>query len=248
MRINTTSVGQAYAKQSELGIKVNKTFMVPIEHIYLDVEQNVRDLDQDHIQALASSFEQGSPIKALIVQTTQNGFVVVDGQHTYEAAKLAGAIRLECKEFVGSEAEKIAYMIASSQGKPLDSIQRASAYRRMLNLGMTRDEISKSVGRSRADIDNHLLLLEGGDAVIQAVKSGEVSATDARHEIKRSGNAAGENIAKEVERAKREGGKARMKKFTSKHHTKVMEILCCIELGDMDDELAELVKLYIESK
>lgn len=246
MEIKSTSIGQAYKKQPELGLKVNKTFMVPVEHIYLDTEQNVRDLDHEHIQSLAQSFEQGSPIKALIVQTTQRGFLVVDGQHTFEAAKMAGAIRLECKEFTGSEAEKVAFMFSSSQGKPLDPIQRASAYKRMINFGMTKDEIAKAVGRSRADIDNHLVLLEGGEEVIQAVKNKEISATDARHEIKKSGQSAGENIQKEIARAKKEGGKARMQKFTKKHYQQAMEIICGMDESQLPSELLELIKLYRE--
>lgn len=106
MTIQATSIGQVYKKQPEIGLKVNKAFMVPIEHIYLDTEQNVRDLDMDHIKSLSCSFENGAPIKALVVQTTKSGFMVIDGQHTYEAAKIAGAKRLECKEFTGNEAEK----------------------------------------------------------------------------------------------------------------------------------------------
>lgn len=248
MTINAASIGQAYKKQPELGLKVNKAFMVPVEHIYLDVEQNVRDLDWEHINSLAASFDQRSPIKALIVQTTKDGFMVVDGQHTFEAAKIAGALRLECKEFAGTEAEKIAFMVASSQGKPLDPIQRAKAYRRMTSLGMTKDEISKSVGRSRADIDNHLILLDGGDAVIDAIKNGEISATDARHEIKKSGNNAGENIKKEIQKAKETGVKAKMKKFTKKNYDEAMEIICGMDKSGISERLHELVELYMQDK
>lgn len=139
--------------------------------------------------------------------------------------------------------KKIAFMVSSSQGKPLDAIQRAKAYRRMVNLGMTKEEISKSVGRSRADIDNHLIILEGGSFVIDAVKNGDISATDARHEIKRSGNGAGEIIKNEIDSAKAAGVRARVRRFTKKHLAEVMSILN--EIGDHDnDRLSELIELY----
>lgn len=246
MEITATSVGQAYKKQPELGLKVNKAFMVPVDHIYLDTDQNVRDLDWDHINSLAASFEQGSPIKALVVQTTEKGFLVVDGQHTFEAAKIAGASRLECKEFSGSEAEKIAFMVASSQGKPLDPIQRANAYRRMTNLGMTKDEIAKSVGRSRADIDNHLVILDGGEDVISAVKNKDISASDARAAIKKHGNGAGVAIKEEIETAKSENRKAKIKKFTKKHFVMAMEEVCKLDDESLGEDLVKLKKLYLE--
>lgn len=52
----------------------------------------------------------------LDVQVTEKGVKVIDGHHRYygaiEATK-AGAdiIRLECKDFVGNEADRIAFMV-----------------------------------------------------------------------------------------------------------------------------------------
>jgi hypothetical protein len=65
---------------------------------------------------------------------------VIDGHHRYygaiEAMK-AGAqiIRLECKDFVGNEADRIAFMVTRNQGKPLTALERAAAYQRLRNQG-----------------------------------------------------------------------------------------------------------------
>lgn len=71
--------------------------------------------------------------------------------------------RLECKDFSGSEADRIAFMVTSSQGKALSPLERAAAYQRLLNQGWTPAEIAKKVKRSPADVDQHLQLLECGD-------------------------------------------------------------------------------------
>jgi hypothetical protein len=60
---------------------------------------------------------------------------VIDGHHRYygaiEATKSgAQIIRLECKDFVGNEADRIAFMVTRNQGRPLTALERAAAYQR----------------------------------------------------------------------------------------------------------------------
>lgn len=242
--IKATSVGQAYKNQgSDLDIKVNKTFMVPVEHLIIEDGFNVRDLDQDHISAMAQAYQDGKMMPALVIRTTQSGFKVIDGHHRLSAAKIAGVQRLECKEFAGSEAEQIAFMISSSQGRNLKPIERAHAYRRLIGFGMTKDEIAKSVMRSRADVDNHLLLLEAGDDVIDAIKSGEVAATEVQREMRKSGSDAKDKIMTEVNKARKSGVKAKLRKFTKKHQDRAMEIISGMD--NLPDELRQIVELWI---
>lgn len=248
-KIKSTTVGQAYAKQGkELGIAVNKTFMVPIEHIFAESGFNVRDLDQEHIQSIADAYESGKMLPAIVVDTTSTGFKIIDGHHRFEAAKIAGVSRLECKQFVGSESEKIAFMVSSSQGRNLKPVERAMAYSRMTNLGMTKDEICKAVCRSPSDYDNHMLLLTAGDDVVEAVKSGEVKASSVVSEIRKHGQDATPRIMDAVKKSRDQGKKVVINKFTSKHYKEVMEILCGLgnSATDLDGRLAELISLYAE--
>lgn len=247
MEIKATSVGQAYKHQKdELGITLNKTFMVPVDHILIESGFNVRDLDQEHIDAMAQSYTEGRMMPAIVVRTTKDGFKVIDGHHRLSAAKIAGVHRLECKEFAGTEAEQVAFMVSSSQGRNLKPIERSHAYRRMLGLGMTKDEISKAVSRSRADVDNHLLMLEAGDDVIQAIKLGEVAATEVQREMRKSGADAQDKIMVAVKKARDTGGKAKLRSFTKKHQERVMEILSGMD--ELSHELQELVDLYLADK
>lgn len=243
--INATSVGQAYKTQgTDLDIKVNKTFMVPVEHLRIEDGFNVREIDQEHVAALAESYKEGRMMPALVIKTTRDGFKIIDGHHRLSAAKIAGVQRLECKEFTGTEAEQLAYMISSSQGRNLKPIQRARGYRRMLGLGMTKDEIAKSVSRSRADVDNHLLMLEAGDDVIQAINDGEVAATEVQKVMRKSGGEAQEKIMTAVKKARVEGGKAKLRAFTKKHHDQVMEILSGMDATVIGAELTALIELW----
>ncbi|MGL5219613.1 MAG: ParB/RepB/Spo0J family partition protein [Plesiomonas shigelloides] len=244
VEIKATSIGQAYKNHgADLDIKVNKTFMVPVNHLVVEDGFNVRELDQNHIDQMAQAYSDGCMMPALVVRTTKDGFKVVDGHHRLSAAKIAGVHRLECKEFTGAEAEQIAFMVSSSQGRNLKPIERAHAYRRLMNIGLTKDEIAKAVRRSRGDVDNHLLMLEAGDEVLQAIKNGEVAATEVQKEIRKSGADATNNIMQAVKKARESGGKAKLKSFTKKHQDKVMEILSGMD--GLQPELKELVDLWL---
>jgi ParB-like chromosome segregation protein Spo0J len=166
------------------GTKVNKTYMVPMHELYVEPGYNVREIDQAHVEEFRDAFIAGEFVPPLAVQVTDQGVKVIDGHHRYYGAKLATESgteipRLECKDFVGTEADRIAFMVTSSQGKALAPLERAAAYLRLSNQGWETAEIAKKVKRSVADVDHHLQLLECGDSLIEMVRAGEVAPTTA---------------------------------------------------------------------
>lgn len=163
---------------------VKKTFLVPLAELYVEPGYNVREIDQEHVTEFRDAFIAGEFVPPLAVQVTEQGIKIIDGHHRYYGAKMASEAgheipRLECKDFSGSEADRIAFMVTSSQGKALSPLERAAAYQRLLNQGWTPAEIAKKVKRSSADVDQHLQLLECGDGLIAMVKAGEVAPTTA---------------------------------------------------------------------
>lgn len=70
-KIEGVTLGSTYAKQgAELGIKVNKTFLVPMEHIYIEPGFNVRNLDPEHVESIRQGYDAGQPIPPITVKTT----------------------------------------------------------------------------------------------------------------------------------------------------------------------------------
>jgi hypothetical protein len=125
------------------GIKVNRTFIVPLKELYVEPGLNIREIDQDHVAEFRDAFIAGESVPPLDVQVTEKGVKVIDGHHRYfgaiEATKSgADIIRLECKDFVGNEADRIAFMVTRNQGKPLTALERAAAYQRLRNQGGSR--------------------------------------------------------------------------------------------------------------
>ena len=121
------SLGQLY-NDKESGLTTRKTYNVPISSIYAEDGYNVRELNQAHVDEFRDAFIAGEYIPPLAVEVTERGVKVIDGHHRYHGALAAIAlghdiVRLECKDFVGSEADKIAFMVTSSQGLALTPLE-----------------------------------------------------------------------------------------------------------------------------
>ncbi|HCE8967461.1 TPA: DNA-binding protein [Klebsiella pneumoniae] len=185
------------------GTVVNKTYTVPLSELYVEPGLNIREIDQDHVAEFRDAFIAGESVPPLDVQVT-------DGHHRYygaiEATK-AGAdiIRLECKDFVGNEADRIAFMVTRNQGKPLTALERAAAYQRLRNQGWEPEEIAKKVKRSLSDVDYHLHLLTCGEELISMVRAGEVSPTTAVALSREHGPQAASVAVRQMDKARASG-------------------------------------------
>lgn len=208
-----TTLSLIYKDKDQKGtnITTRKTYLLGVDELYIEPGYNVRDIDQQHVEEFRDAFIAGEHVPPLTVQVTEQGVKVIDGHHRWHGAKLAQAaghdIRLECKDFVGSEADRIAFMVTSSQGRALEPLERAAAYQRLVNQGWEPAEIAKKVKRSVADVDHHLALLTVGDGLIEMVKTGEVAATTAVAMVREHGTQASAVAQQQLEKAKASGKK-----------------------------------------
>jgi ParB family transcriptional regulator, chromosome partitioning protein len=242
------SISSIYVKDKSLGIKCAKTFNVPRDLLHIEDGFNVRDIDPEHVASIRAAYEAGDYVPALLVKDIGEGrFKIIDGHHRYHAGE--GLVeRYECKDFVGSEADQVATMITSSQGRNLSSTERAKAYLRLHNLGFTHDEIAKKCKRSRADIDNHMTLATSDHTIFSHVESGSISMSEANQIVRKKGDKAVEIIDTAVTKAK-ESGERKVKatdlhRFTNKMAMRFVELT--VNGGD-DNEMLELANAYRKS-
>ena len=242
-----SSLNKVY-KDKQVDIKVNKTFMVPVSALYIEKGFNLREIDQEHVLSIQEGYANGELIPPIIVEVQDDDSIkIIDGHHRYMAAKLAGIPRIECKNFTGDAADQVVMMIKSSQGRNLTPVERARGYERLVNQGFTPEEISNKVGRSRGDVDNHLMLLTAPKSAIKAVQSGAVGYSTVLQEMRK-----GTDVGKKVEKAQKVqkatgAKKAKIATFTKKDHNSVMEILCGMDQASFPDELKALIAKYTEA-
>lgn len=181
------TLSQCYSNKDlreAMGLSTIKTYNAQLSSIYIEEGFNVRDIDWEHVEQLRLAIVAGEYIPPIVVEITEKGLKVLDGHHRYHAYVKAiesghEIFRIEVKDFNGNEAEKIAFMITSSQGRQLSAPERAIAYSRLIKAGYSVDEIAQKIKRSPSDIRHHLELADCDNEVIEMVKKQELSATDA---------------------------------------------------------------------
>ncbi|AVV37806.1 dATP/dGTP pyrophosphohydrolase domain-containing protein [Pantoea vagans] len=198
-------------KNSDTDITTRKTYLLGVDELYVETNYNIRDIDQTHVEEFRDAFIAGEHVPPLAVKVTEKGIKIIDGHHRYYGAKLAQeagyTLRLECKDFVGSEADSVAFMVTSSQGRALLPLERAAAYQRLVNQGLEPAEIAAKVKRSITDVEQHLQLLTVGEPLIEMVKSGEVAATTAVALQREHGVKASSVAQEQMQKAKAAGKK-----------------------------------------
>lgn len=229
-----TTLSRLYDKKAkdDNSIKTQKTYFVTPEAIHIEPGYNVRELDAEHIEEFRLAYVAGEFVPALVVMVTANGIRVVDGHHRLMGAMAALAevphLTLEVKDFKGTETDRVAFMITSSQGRALSPIERARAYLRLSNQGLSPKEIAAKVKRSSVDVDNHLNLLSAPEELIEMVKQGQVAMTTALAMSREHGPEAAD-IAKEKLREQKAKGKNRLTstaasaKFSAKKSASIVE-------------------------
>lgn len=115
-------------------------------------------------------------------------FEIVTGERRYLATQILLKQGVEFPQGVNanildkaaSDLEKLALLFNENNQKPLLPLEEAAAFKRMKDMGMTATEICKLVGRSMMHVTSTLGLLDAAPEVLDAVKSGEISASTAK--------------------------------------------------------------------
>lgn len=168
------------------------------------------DLDAS-IENLALHILAGGMVPPLEVRVREAGGVfVVDGHRRRRAFLLArerGAPVefISIVAFTGNDADRVARIITSAEGRGLSPLETSLGYKRLAAFGKTADEIAAMVGKTRQHVDQLLTLANANSDVHAAVKDGKISAAGAVGMVRKHGEGAGAEIADQLDKAKAQG-------------------------------------------
>jgi len=156
---------------------------------YIDVhllapnrDQPRREFDPEKITELADSIREHGVIQPIMVREAEHGYEIVAGERRWRASMEAGLAKVPClvRELT-PEQNMVVALIENIQREDLNAIEEAEALNRMIETyGLTQEQISKSIGRSRPYIANALRLLKLPGEVRELVSSGTLSAGHAK--------------------------------------------------------------------
>jgi ParB family chromosome partitioning protein len=138
--------------------------------------------DQEKLKALAESIKEHGVVQPIIVRKEDSRYIIVAGERRWRAAKLAGlkTIPALIKELTSLEVMEIA-LIENLQREDLNPIEEAEAYRKLIDeYGMTQEDVSRLVGKSRAAIANSVRLLSLAGEIQDMLSDGRLTSGHAR--------------------------------------------------------------------
>ena len=141
-----------------------------------------KKFDDESISALADSIKRHGILQPLLVRPYGSGYQIVAGERRWRAARMLGMteVPVQIREFSDSESMQIA-LIENLQRENLNPIEEAQGYFELMeSFGMTQDEISKTVGRSRSVVANAIRLLNLPEKIRDMLEDGDLTVGHAK--------------------------------------------------------------------
>lgn len=150
---------------------------IDINEIKPNRNQPRKMFNNEKLQELADSIQEHGVIQPLIVRTIENGYELVAGERRWRAARLAGLKSVPCLiRELNEEENALIAIIENMQREDLNPIEEADGLNRMIEaFGLTQDQVSKSVGKSRPYITNSLRLLKLPEEIKTLLSQGDLS-------------------------------------------------------------------------
>lgn len=147
--------------QDQALLESDKVTQTAIRDIRENPFQPRKVFDKESLQELAQSIKEYGILQPIILRKKGAKFEIVVGERRFRAAKLANltVVPSVIRDFDDIKMMELA-ILENLQREDLTPIEEAEAYHSLMeNLGLTQEELSKRLGKSRPHIANHVRLL-----------------------------------------------------------------------------------------
>ena len=196
---------------------------IPLELIRPNPDQPRRRFDEPALVALADSIRARGLLQPVVVRPLPGGrYELVAGERRFRAAALAEltAIPAIVRETDDSERLELA-LIENMARADLNAVEEARALATLVDdLGVSKEEVARRVGRSRVAVANLIRILELPDEALAMVERRELTAGharalllckdhDRRRQLARTARDAGWSVRETERRAREAEGRPR---------------------------------------
>jgi len=151
---------------------------LPIELIAPNPKQPRRRFDEESLQALASSLGERGVLQPVLVRPRAGGsYELIAGERRWRAASMAGLQTIPAIVRPREDAEALELALIENMAREdLSPIEAARACAALVDeLGLTREEVGRRVGRSRVSVTNLVRLLDLPEEAIELLQEGALS-------------------------------------------------------------------------
>lgn len=184
-----------------VGDRSSALINIPVTAIRPNPHQPRVAFDEEALAALTASIRQLGVLQPILVRPLEDGvYELIAGERRWRAAKRAGlptipALSRNVDEVDGMEQA----LVENLHRQDLNPLEEAAAFQQLIDdFGLTHEQLSNRIGKSRAAITNTLRLFQLPPAVQKLVAEGQLSASHARALLGTPDRAFQESLARRV--------------------------------------------------
>ena len=164
---------------------------LPVDLIVPNPDQPRRRFDEDGLVALSDSIRARGVLQPVLVRPLASGkYELIAGERRWRAASLAGMDSIPAIVRSHTDAATLELALIENMAREdLNPIEEARACEALTEeLGLSREDVGRRVGRGRVAVSNLLRLLELPDETVELIEQGRLSEGHGRALLTAAGN------------------------------------------------------------
>ncbi len=177
---------------------------LPVELVKPNPKQPRTRFDPEALAGLAASIETSGVVQPLLVRPLADGsYELVAGERRWRAAQQAGLEKVPAIVRDSERAERLQVaLIENMVREDLNPVEEARACAALVDdLGLSKEELSRRIGRSRPAVSNLIRLLDLPDETLELLESGELSEGHGKALLGADGNDVRRRLAHDAAKA-----------------------------------------------
>lgn len=151
---------------------------IPVELIEPNPNQPRRQFDDEALAALAGSLHERGVLQPVLVRPLAGGrYELIAGERRWRAAQIAGLEEVPAIVRHHDDAASLELAVIENMARQdLNPVEEARACLALVEeLGLTREDVGRRVGRSRVAVTNLIRLLDLPDDALELIERGDLS-------------------------------------------------------------------------
>jgi ParB family chromosome partitioning protein len=193
----------AILPESTAGEEVGDLRELPVGLIKPNPKQPRTNFDPAALAGLAASIESSGIVQPLLVRPLHDGsYELIAGERRWRAAQEAGLEKVPAIVRDSEHAERLQVaLIENMVREDLNPVEEARACAALVeDLGLSKGDLARRVGRSRPAVSNLIRLLDLPDEALELLESGELSEGHGRALLGAPGNDVRRRLARDAAR------------------------------------------------
>jgi ParB family chromosome partitioning protein len=149
-----------------------------VTEISANPNQPRRRFDEASLATLADSLKDKGVLQPVLVRPRRDGgFELIAGERRWRAAQLAGVERIPAVVRTADDASSLELALVENMAREdLNPVEAARACAALVDeLGLTREEVGRRVGRSRVAVSNLMRILDLPDETLSLLETGALT-------------------------------------------------------------------------